>query len=1033
MRVALLGANAQKHDAIGNQIAEKLAFFLDRGTDVRVFLSSLHQLHPDVHGHAECIDVAPGGAGWQFLASADLVLIDYSQDYPLLALLPLLAGGKPRVIVDYHGVTPSHLGTRPQREGLDNGARRRALVWCADAALVHSRAAQRELRDATGFARLFHLGHPVDTHRFTRDTESHSLRNDLKLPDATLLLFVGRLAPNKRVPILIEALALLRERSPAVHAVVIGDDRGVYGDETLQCRRRAEELGVADRLHILGQVGTERLYDAYRSADVFVMPSLHEGFCVPVLEAMASGLPVIAARAAALPETIGDAGLTFAPEDATDLARQVDRVLDSRRREPEPIECPLRVAIVAGRYGVDFVGGAETSLRTIGEALHQAGHQVEVFTTCLADEDALAVQATEGTGEQNGIPVHRFGVDPIDREKYLKAREAVEDANGLVSPAIENDFLEHSVRSSHLLAALDTWIDSFDAVIVGPYLLGFTADVARRFAAKVLLLPCFHDEPAARLNGLREAYEQVGGILYHSREEQEFAQSTLGLNHPGATLCGTVVDQEAGDAARGRERVGARRYVLYCGRFAPRKNVPKLLDYARRYAAEHPDRFRFAFVGQGCVPLPRENWLRDLGFVDARTRRDVVAGAAAVLQLSERESLSLAVLEAGAQAVPVLVNAQCDVLAGYVRRSNSGQAVDEYESFAGALDDLWQRPEHWRGLGTNGQRHVRAEYGCRQTFTARLVTAIEETRQPLAERMIRRGRGRAERFARCEWRKQFGAFIEEWLDTPGRQWVESVLVQPRGANRTVPCGLDTVLLPVRVQNHGSHALTGEGPTRVVLRARIENMAAQAYGSRETVTPLPDLLMPKQELFLSVLLPVPAEAGDYQVVLRAERPDASPELPQFAAVLSPEAKVTLAVVPAGPEAPARFDSAVQTALVEAERMQRLPDDYTDVTLGRFAAWKHWIKQKLLNNFKRAYVDVLSRQQSAFNRQMLTAVHELAEGHAVLAHALERGGKLESSAIIEALRKQLAASERRIVVLEERLARQEAQEPQEEVPS
>src|SRR5262249_14318273 len=78
--------------------------------------------------------------------------------------------------------------------------------------------------------------------------------------------------------------------------------------------------------------------------------------------------------------------------------------------------------------------------------------------------------------------------------------------------------------------------------------------------------------------------------------------------------------------------------------------------------------------------------------------------------------------------------------------------------------------------------------------------------------------------------------------------------------------------------------------------------------------------------------------------------------------------------------------VQGALVEADRLQRLPEDYTDVTEGTFAKLKRRIKRKLLGNFKHAYVDVLSRQQSAFNAQLLSGVRELAECCAPLDRAV-----------------------------------------------
>src|SRR5206468_5863811 len=187
--------------------------------------------------------------------------------------------------------------------------------------------------------------------------------------------------------VLIDALSLLKEMTPAVHAAIVGDIDDAYAVEAQRCRQRAAALGLSDRVHLLGRLSDEDLLDVYRSADVFVMPSMHEGFCIPVLEAMACGVPVVAARAAALPETVASAGLTFIPDDAEDLARQVRRVLtedggskiEDRRPEfegrelvriksdkgrssefsildpPSSILDPrcLRVAFVAFRFGTD--------------------------------------------------------------------------------------------------------------------------------------------------------------------------------------------------------------------------------------------------------------------------------------------------------------------------------------------------------------------------------------------------------------------------------------------------------------------------------------------------------------------------------------------------------------------------------------------------------------------------------------------------------------------------------------------------------
>src|SRR5260370_26401101 len=120
--------------------------------------------------------------------------------------------------------------------------------------------------------------------------------------------------------------------APPVHAGIIGDTGDLYHAARERRRRLARDLGVPERLHFLGHVNLETLAEAYRAADAFIMPSVWEGFCIPVLEAMASGVPVLAARAGALPETVAGAGLTFRPDDSEDLVRQIRRVLLSAER-----------------------------------------------------------------------------------------------------------------------------------------------------------------------------------------------------------------------------------------------------------------------------------------------------------------------------------------------------------------------------------------------------------------------------------------------------------------------------------------------------------------------------------------------------------------------------------------------------------------------------------------------------------------------------------------------------------------------------
>ncbi len=656
MRVALLSYNACTHDAVGNHVAETAAFFLERGAAVRVFVDSTERLHPELRSCVQPVDaVEPRGPVWDFLADADLVIFQYTQACALLHFLPLLAGGKPRLLLDYHSVTPPELWSGPNREALEHGRRQRGLIWCADAAVAHSEFTRQELIAATGFPaeRIHPLPLVVDHARFQPSVERF-LHRRLGLGDVAILLYVGRLAANKRVPLLVEALGQMPGN---VHAVIVGDTGDLYAAEAQRCRERARALGVADRLHLLGQLSDVELAAAYRSADVLVIPSRHEGFCVPVMEAMASGLPVVASRSAALPETVGDAGLTFAPDNAADLARQIRRVLPARQINLPATPGPRRIAIVCFRFGEEIVGGAETSLRTIAATLHGAGHRVEIFTTCTRAESEWRNELPAGTTREAGFRVHRFPIDRRDRDAHLESVRAIVLAQSTVTPEMEERYLRHSIHSAALLQALRLRAREFDAIIVGPYLFGLTHDVAQAFPERTLLVPCLHDEPLARLAAWPDAYGRVGGILLHSPEEKELMLGRLGINAANVVEMGTWIDAgqrlpACGLAAGGGLPLTRKLenttlpFIVYCGRYSAQKNLPLLIDWMRRYQAERPGRFQLVCMGQGEVALPHEPWLADLGYVDESRKRAVLASAAALVQLSQQESLSLVALEA---------------------------------------------------------------------------------------------------------------------------------------------------------------------------------------------------------------------------------------------------------------------------------------------------------------------------------------------------------------------------------------------------
>jgi glycogen(starch) synthase len=139
------------------------------------------------------------------------------------------------------------------------------------------------------------------------------------------VLFVGRLAPQKGVRALVEAAALIENQGARV--LLVGD-----GPERKALERKARRIGVGDRVRFLGFFAHDRLPAAMAHADLLVLPSVYEELGTVLLEAMWSGLPIVASRTGGIPDVIEDGvnGLLVEPGDPEALARAIDRLLAER-------------------------------------------------------------------------------------------------------------------------------------------------------------------------------------------------------------------------------------------------------------------------------------------------------------------------------------------------------------------------------------------------------------------------------------------------------------------------------------------------------------------------------------------------------------------------------------------------------------------------------------------------------------------------------------------------------------------------------
>jgi glycosyltransferase involved in cell wall biosynthesis len=206
----------------------------------------------------------------------------------------------------------------------------RTNVHRADRVVVPSRYSARVAAEVYGIpdTRIAVVPEPIDLAEWRRRFAAAERR----VSSRPTVLSVARMYPRKRLDDLLRATALLRERIPDVQVRIVGE-----GPMSDRLRRLHEELALGDTAVLLGEVSRARLSVEYVNADCFCLPTVQEGFGLVFAEAMAAGLPVVACRAAAVPEIVADGrtGVLVNPGRPDELAEALETVLmnDGLRKE----------------------------------------------------------------------------------------------------------------------------------------------------------------------------------------------------------------------------------------------------------------------------------------------------------------------------------------------------------------------------------------------------------------------------------------------------------------------------------------------------------------------------------------------------------------------------------------------------------------------------------------------------------------------------------------------------------------------------
>jgi glycosyltransferase involved in cell wall biosynthesis len=160
----------------------------------------------------------------------------------------------------------------------------------------------------------------IDLGRFS-NLSRESSRSGLQIKKGEkVILFVGKLHAVKGVNYLIQAMNVIRQKEPKTRLILVGD-----GEERRDLEKLTSSLNLADSVTFVGKVPNEKVPQYMAAADIFVLPSLSEGFPMVIVEAMASGLPIVTTNVTGLPEIVhnGENGLLVEPKNSVELAEKI--------------------------------------------------------------------------------------------------------------------------------------------------------------------------------------------------------------------------------------------------------------------------------------------------------------------------------------------------------------------------------------------------------------------------------------------------------------------------------------------------------------------------------------------------------------------------------------------------------------------------------------------------------------------------------------------------------------------------------------
>lgn len=322
-RIAICNTNLESGDAVSNDMLGMYRILLEKGREVRLFALETSSLDPPVH---------PIAAMPEFLhGREDLCIYHYATGWEYG--LNILSSLRCRKIIKYHNVTPPEFFEGINVDYTQVCTLGRELLMKlpemgVDLYLADSEYNRKELIGAGAKASRCEIVPPFHHVDRLKGLDADIVLLDRFNDEYVNLLMVGRIAPNKGYDRLIDAFACYaREYNTKSRLLIVGgQDKKLqsYGDHL---KNRIVRSGLVDSIHFTGKVSNATLKAIYLISDIFVNTSRHEGFCVPMIEAMSVKIPIVAVAGSAVTGTLGDAGFLWEEFDPELIAASVNAIV----------------------------------------------------------------------------------------------------------------------------------------------------------------------------------------------------------------------------------------------------------------------------------------------------------------------------------------------------------------------------------------------------------------------------------------------------------------------------------------------------------------------------------------------------------------------------------------------------------------------------------------------------------------------------------------------------------------------------------